>query len=113
MSDELVWKRRSKGEDNWRARNAADDGTYIAYLLTEYGEARIGAVLHRDNQQGLDSEPIYWSLVGVGSVAEAKDAAQEHHYTACRARRWRQYMRDNEPPGECQETAGGIEEETL
>lgn len=35
MSDELVWQERSPGEDNWRARNAFDDGTYMAYLAFE------------------------------------------------------------------------------
>jgi hypothetical protein len=100
MSDELVWKRRSKGEDNWRARNASDDGMYIVYFLTAYGNNLIEGVLHRDEQRGIDSQKIYTSTLGVGSVAEAKDAAQEHHYAACRARRWADYMRDNEPPTE-------------
>lgn len=100
MTDDLEWKRRKEGEDNWRARNADDDGTYIVYILNAYGTTQICGVLMSDAGDGYPDRDFYASTVGVGSVAEAKDAAQEHHYAACRAKRWAEYMRDNEPPEE-------------
>ena len=92
MTDELVWQRRKKGEDNWRARSARDDGTYAAYLVSGYGVPRTYGVLLSDG--GPDQE-IY---VGMGSLDSVKSLLQEHHFASCRAARWRDYMRDNEPP---------------
>lgn len=95
MSDELVWHRRSKGEDNWRARNGTDDGTYVVDILAGYGTPRTYGVLLSDYTAAGEGEDIY---IGMDSIDTVKALLQEHHNAACRAARWREFMRDNEPP---------------
>lgn len=105
MSDELVWRRRRKGEENWRARTHAETGTYAVYIMDDYGTHTIRGVLIPDDPPGvisdsieIDSIEIYSSTIG--TLDEAKEACQQHHAAACRTRRWMQYMRDNEPPND-------------
>lgn len=98
MSDELVWRRRSPGEENWRAESAAEDATYIVYILEGFGTPTIRAVISRFGRE-VDSA-LFVSMIGAGSIDDAKEAAQAHHNAACRAKRWRDYMATHEPPTE-------------
>lgn len=93
MSDELVWQRRSPGEDNWRAPSAATAGTYAVYVMTDYSPPNTYGVLMSNTRSS--SLEIY---VGMGSVDSVKEVLQAHHQAACREKRWADYMRDNEPP---------------
>lgn len=93
MSDDLVWSRRREGEDNWRAPSNATTGTYAVYVMTDYGSPRTYGVLLKDGHSY--GTEIY---VGMASVDSVKDILQQHHQKACRAKRWADYMRDNEPP---------------
>ena len=95
MSDELDWKQRQPGEQNYRARNAAATGTYVAYHFPHH-ESFEAELLHDVRSNG--NTLIYSRPAVYGSLAAAMDAAQEHHRAACRAERWRIYMETHEPP---------------
>jgi L-fucose isomerase-like protein len=88
VSDELVW--HCIGRDNWRA--ATDSGTYQVFMVTDWGSPRTFGVLLSDD--GLERE-LY---VGGGSLESVKLLLEKHHSASCRARRWADFMRDNEPP---------------
>lgn len=104
MSDELQWIEVSHEDSgdtvsaHWRAEAPQLDGEYNVAVM-EYmagaGESVLCGFYPGDGKPPLELYRAY----GDGPAIEAsKAAAQQHHNTACRAARWTDYMRNNEPP---------------
>lgn len=96
--DTLKWINR-EGVPH-RARNHADTGTYYVYRFTQFKHDDFVASFDPDRgpwDSGSSIE-IYCEPASSGSLDAAITAAQGHHNAACRAHRWAEYMRDNEPP---------------
>lgn len=103
MSDQLDWVQR-QAQPNFRARNHAGTGEYFVYVDNN-GRCPHLVAKYCPFEPGVLQTFLYDGLT-TADFEPAITLAQEHHNTACRALRWSEYMRDNEP-GECQETAGG------
>jgi hypothetical protein len=110
MSDELQWKSRNDGT-HFRADSMVEAGTYWVYLEPWATPNHLVAVYTLDDDdENRHRHTLFRSLTR--DFDHAKRVAQNHHDAACRAARWREFMRDNEPPAGLAEVSAVLRKAT-
>lgn len=96
VSDQLVWK--SRNPEHFAAESLTGAAHYYVYIEPFTNE--LVAIYAHDDEliNGPSRKTLYRGLDR--DFDNAKRIAQNHQDAACRADRWRIYMRDNEPPVE-------------